>query len=65
MSMRSIEIYWQDLTPEKQAEIMEVLGDTGNYDVFPIATVDYEEDADMAGEAEDDGEINNLFRITY
>ena len=32
-----IEIYWQDLTPEKQQEILEAWGENGNYDVFPIA----------------------------
>ena len=32
--MTTIEIYWQDLTPEKQAEILRVLGENGNYDVF-------------------------------
>lgn len=40
----SIEIYWDDLTKEKQNEILEVLnGDNGNYDVFPIATIEFEE----------------------
>ena len=34
-----IEIYWDDLTPEKQAEILEELGENGNYDMFPIATI--------------------------
>ena len=34
-----IEIYFKDLTEEKQKEIIEALGDNGNYDVFPIATV--------------------------
>lgn len=40
----SIEIYWKDLTEEKQKEILEVLGENGNYDVFPIATIVVEED---------------------
>ncbi len=34
-----IEIYFNDLTPEKQEEILETLGDNGNYDVFPIAVI--------------------------
>ena len=34
-----IEIYWQDLTPEKQREILATLGDNGNYDMFPIAQI--------------------------
>ena len=35
-----IEIYWQDLTPAKQSEILQVFGENGNYDVFPIATLE-------------------------
>lgn len=35
-----IEIYFNDLTKEKQKEIIEVLGDNGNYDIFPIATIE-------------------------
>ena len=34
-----IEIYWDDLTKEKQDEILEALGNNGNYDVFPIAQI--------------------------
>ena len=34
-----IEIYWSDLTKEKQQEILDVLGENGNYDVFPIAPI--------------------------
>ena len=36
---KNIEIYWQDLTPEKQQEILDALGENGNYDTFPIATI--------------------------
>ena len=35
-----IEIYWQDLTRAKQSEILHVFGENGNWDVFPIATID-------------------------
>lgn len=42
--MIQIEIYWSDLTPNKQKEIIETIGDNNNWDVFPIATVDVEED---------------------
>ena len=42
--MTEIEIYWDDLKPEKQQEILEVLGDNGNYDVIPIATLEFETD---------------------
>lgn len=39
----AIEIYFQDLTKEKQKEIIEELGDNGNYDVFPIVRIPVEE----------------------
>ena len=31
-----VEIYWDDLTEEKQREILEVFGDNQNFDQFPI-----------------------------
>ena len=34
-----IEIYFNDLTPEKQQEIIEAFGGNNNYDVFPIAMI--------------------------
>ena len=37
--MIRIPIYWDDLIEEKQNEIFEVLGDNGNYDMIPIATI--------------------------
>ena len=37
---KRIEIYWQDLTSAKQSEILQVFGENGNWDVFPIATID-------------------------
>ena len=40
----TIEIYWNDLTREKQEELLNVLGDNGNYDVFPIAIIEVEND---------------------
>ena len=47
----SIEIYWQDLTPAKQSEILQAFGENGNYDVFPIATLDVpEEDETFSGQ---------------
>ena len=43
--MKIIEIYWNDLTPEKQQEIFEALGgENGNYDVFPIVTLEFEDE---------------------
>ena len=40
----TIEIYWNDLTREKQQELLNALGDNGNNDVFPIATIEVEND---------------------
>lgn len=46
--MITIEIYWGDLTAETQQEIREALNmepdDNGNWDVFPIDTLEFEED---------------------
>ena len=41
--MPTIEIYFDDLTEEKQTEILANLGDNGNYDLFPLASLEYEE----------------------
>lgn len=41
--MITIEFYWNDLTPEKQAEILRLLGDNGNWDVFPFCTIEIQE----------------------
>ena len=40
----TIEIYWNDLTKEKQQELLNLLGDTRNWDVFPIAEIEIEEE---------------------
>ena len=60
--METVEIYWKDITAEKQQEILELLGDNGNYDVFPIAVIDYELNK---GEVESlsDEEFNALNKI--
>ena len=42
--MITIEFYWNDLTPKKQQEILDELGDTGNWDVIPFCTLEIEED---------------------
>ena len=34
-----IQIFWNDLTQEKQEEILEKLGENGNWDVFPIVEI--------------------------
>ena len=40
----TIEIYWNDLTEEKQQELLNLLGDNQNWDVFPIAEIEIEEE---------------------
>ena len=35
----TIPIFWDDLTPQKRAELLEALGDNCNYDVFPIVEI--------------------------
>lgn len=36
---KTIPIYWDDLTPSKQAEILAAFGENCNYDVFPIVEI--------------------------
>ena len=50
--MKTIEIYWQDLTERKQNELLQMLGDNRNWDVFPLATVDIEDDEEHTVPAE-------------
>jgi hypothetical protein len=38
----NIEIFLADLNEEKQAEILRLLGDNGNYDTYPIAVIPVE-----------------------
>ena len=40
----TIEIYWNDLTEEKQQELLNLLGDNRNWDAFPIAEIEIEEE---------------------
>lgn len=54
-----VQIFWKDLTAEKQQEIIDEFGDNCNFNVFPIAELhadevedDFEEDEDL--EDEDD-----------
>lgn len=48
--MKTIEIFWNDLTEAKKKELLSLLGDNRNWDVFPMATIDLEDDD--VGEAE-------------
>lgn len=41
----TVEIYWNDLTKEKQSELLAILGENGNYDDNPIATLVFQEEA--------------------
>ena len=47
--VKTFEIFWNDLTNDCQQRIQEFLNmdedDNGNYDVFPLATFEVEEDA--------------------
>ena len=40
----TIEIYWNDLTEKKQKEIVELIGSDNNWDVFPMVTLEIEEE---------------------
>lgn len=39
-----IEIYWKDISEEKQQEILDAFGENCNYDVFPIVQIPESED---------------------
>lgn len=39
---KTIEIFFDDLTEEKKAEIIKYFGDNQNWDVCPIAIIDVE-----------------------
>lgn len=48
--MLRIEFYWDDLTEIKKKEILNLLGENCNWDVFPFCTLDIEKNE----EGEDD-----------
>lgn len=33
------DIFWDDLSSEAQSQLSSLIGDNGNYDVFPIASI--------------------------
>lgn len=41
--MIKIEFCWQDLTEEKQKEILDLLGENCNWDIFPFCALEIEE----------------------
>jgi hypothetical protein len=44
------DIYWDDLTANTQAELLRLMGENGNYDVFPLASISVTpEDGDEHG----------------
>ena len=43
-SPKVISIYWDDLMPSKQAEILAAFGENCHYDVFPIVEISVTEE---------------------
>lgn len=37
--IQCVELFWDDLSEEAQKKLFVLLGGNGNYDVFPIATI--------------------------
>ena len=33
------DIFWDDLSTEAQTELLSLIGNNGNYDIFPIASI--------------------------
>lgn len=40
----SVEIYWDDLLPKTQEKILHCLGDNGNFDILPLASIPVDPD---------------------
>ena len=38
------DIYWNDLSEQAQAELIEIMGENGNFDVFPIVSINVSTD---------------------
>ena len=41
-----IQLYWDDLSPSAKERLLELFGDNGNYDVFPLAELVTENETD-------------------
>ena len=41
-----IQLYWDDLSSSAKERLLELLGDNGNYDVFPLAELVIENETD-------------------
>jgi hypothetical protein len=52
-TMKMFEIYLTDLKEDKQEEFIDMFGEDGNYDTFPIATVEIEEEDDFCPQGGD------------
>ena len=39
-----VQLYWDDLSPSAKERLLELLGDNGNFDVFPLAELVFEND---------------------
>lgn len=48
-----IKFYWEDLTIEKQNEIIQIFGNNNNWDVFPFCEIEVDED-DIDGGFDDE-----------
>ena len=45
-STKVVQLFWDDLSASAKEELLKLLGDNGNYDVLPIAQLEFEEDED-------------------
>ena len=41
-----IQLFWDDLSSDAKERLLELLGDNGNYDVFPLAELVFENEND-------------------
>ena len=41
-----IQLYWDDLSSSAKERLLELLGGNGNYDVFPLAELVFENETD-------------------
>ena len=41
-----IQLFWDDLSSDAKERLLELLGDNGNYDVFPLAELVIEKETD-------------------
>ena len=39
-----VQLYWDDLSVEAKERLLELLGENGNYDVFPLTELVFEND---------------------